>query len=204
MEILLHLFSDVLPTSILLRSCLLLLICMIFYLCAHLYADRTGKKTIFKKLTVFFFFLYVYLLLNVTLLDKGLGRRDLAMDRSYYMESFVNFQPFASIYEVYILGFIKGYVNSYYMLLNLLGNVCALMPLSFFLPLFFPSQRKWYVFLATTVTSVCLIEGLQLAFMVGSCDVDDLILNALGAMLLFFILKIPPVRRLRERLLPIE
>lgn len=204
MEALLHLFPDVLPRSILLRSCLLLVICAIFYLCTRLYADRTKDESVMKRLMVFFFFLYLYLLFNVTLLDKGLGRRDLAMDRSYYMENFVNFRPFESIYEVYVLGFIKGYVNSYYMLLNLLGNTCALMPLAFFLPLFFPLQRKWYVFLSTTVASVCLIEGLQLAFMVGSCDVDDLILNTFGAMLLFFILKIPPVRRLRERLLPIE
>ena len=200
LEILLHLLPDALPRSVLLRSLLLVLIAVIFYLCVKLSTDRTGNREGMKKLMIFFFFLYLYLLLDVTLLDKGLGRRDLAVDRAYYMKNFVNFHPFESIYEVYILGFVKGYVNSYYMLLNLLGNLCALMPLAFFLPLFFRAQKRWYVFLATTVASVCLIEGLQLAFMVGSCDVDDLILNTLGAMMLFFFLKIPPVKRWVEGL----
>jgi glycopeptide antibiotics resistance protein len=195
MEILLHLLPDALPKSVLLRSLLLVLISAVFYLCVKLNTDRTGDRRGMKKLMVFFFFLYLYLLLDVTLLDKGLGRRDLSVNRACYMEKFVNFRPFESIYDVYILGFVKGYVNSYYMLLNLFGNLCALMPLSFFLPLFFSVQKRWCVFLATVAASCCLIEGLQLAFMVGSCDVDDLILNTLGAMMLFFLLKIPLAKR---------
>lgn len=192
------------------RAVLLLLICALFYCGTYLYAERTGNKQSLCRLMLFFFLLYLYLLVNLTLLDRSLGRGTHTANvtsrekRSYYLERFVNFIPFQSIWEVYIQGFLHGYVNGYYMLLNLLGNVCALMPLSFFLPYFFKAQRKWYVFLPTMLVTVSLIEAMQFLFMVGSCDVDDLILNVGGAFLMFLLLRVPIMQRLTEKLTGIE
>lgn len=188
------------------RAVLLVLICALFYCGTHLYAQRTENKQSLSRLMILFFLLYLYLLVNLTLLDNSLGRGAHTANvtsrekRAYYLERFVNFIPFQSIWEVYIQGFIHGYVNGYYMLLNLLGNVCALMPLSFFLPYFFKAQRKWYLFLPTMLVTVSLIEALQLLFMVGSCDVDDLILNVSGAFLMFLILRIPVMQKWTNKL----
>ncbi|MBQ9131904.1 MAG: VanZ family protein [Clostridia bacterium] len=184
----------------LVRTALLSVICAIFYLGSRLRARHTDGDRLTHRLFVLFFFLYLYLLLTVTLTDKALGRvLDLsaptAEQRAYYLEHFVNFRPFHSIYQVYIRGFFKGYIHGYYVLLNLLGNLCAFMPLSFFLPLLFKSQRRWYVLIPTVALSVIAIEALQFWLMVGSCDVDDLILNTLGAWLTYALLKIPPLRR---------
>jgi glycopeptide antibiotics resistance protein len=176
------------------------LICTLFYLGGLLYADRKNNRKVMRILMWLFFGLYLYLLLNFTLLDKGMGRNALIPEsieggREYYVNRFVNLKPFQSIYDVYIQGFLNGYVNSYYMLLNLLGNTCAFMPLSFFLPHFWRGQRRWYVFLPTLTVSVAVVEALQFAFMVGCCDVDDLILNVGGAMILYFFFRIPLLSR---------
>ena len=184
------------------RAILLAVNCLLFYVGGYLFSKRTGNKKILKYLFFLFFLLYLYLLLSLTLLDSSMGRgqnsvyTSIEKTRQAYRERFVNLVPFRSIYHVYIKGFLRGYVSAYYTLLNLLGNILALAPLAFFLPYFFPSQAKWYRFLPTAMLWVLLIEALQFCFMIGSCDVDDLILNAGGAFLFFLILKIPFVNKL--------
>lgn len=188
------------------RALLLGVICALFYLGAVLREIRTHDDRIFHHAMILFFLLYIYLLINLTLLDKSLGRGTNtaplgdAARRAAYWERYVNLRPFESIWQVYIKGFVNGYVNTYYTLLNLIGNICALMPLALFLPYFWRAQRRWYIFLPTMLVSVAFIEGLQLLFMVGSCDVDDLILNVGGAFLMYTLLRLSPLQRLTERL----
>ena len=68
-------------------------------------------------------------------------------------------------------------------ILNLLGNVVAFIPFGFLVPLASKGKlRFWSVALFTLEFSV-LVEVLQLFTRVGSCDVDDVILNTLGGML---------------------
>ena len=204
LEVRLHVFPFPYTSSVVVRISLLLMICLLFYLAGMLYVDRTGNRALFPRLFLFFFLIYLYLLLNVTLFEKGFGRDTLVSTaedtRKYYLAHFVNPIPFRSIYKVYILGLANGYVAPYYVLLNLLGNLCVFMPYAFFLPAAFVSQRKWYVFLPTLVLSVTAIELLQFFFMVGSCDVDDLILNTTGALLLYFLLRVRALRTVCERL----
>lgn len=65
--------------------------------------------------------------------------------------------------------------------INLFGNVIMFIPLGFFLPLVAAKLRRlWKVILATAVI-ITLVEITQLLTLVGSCDIDDLILNILGA-----------------------
>ena len=188
------------------RALLLAVICLLFYMGGFLNSKRTGNKEILKKLFFLFFLLYVYLLLSLTLLDPAMGRGEnsvydsIEQTRDAYNSRFVNLVPFRSIYHVYIKGFLRGYVNAYYTFLNLLGNLVAFFPLAFFLPYFFPAQKRWYLFLPTALLSVTLVEALQYLFMIGSCDIDDLILNAGGAFLFFLVLKIPFVDQLIVKL----
>lgn len=184
------------------RIGVLILVCAIFYAAGALHIRRTGNSRVMKRLMLLFAFLYLYLLLHFTLVEEAFGRGSYVGEdaRARYLELYVNFKPFRSIYEVYVKGFRNGFVNRYYMTLNLLGNICAFMPAAVFLPYFFKSQRHWYCFLPTVVLCVCAVEGLQFWLMVGSCDVDDLILNAAGAFALWWILRIPPIRKLFSRM----
>lgn len=184
------------------RALLLVMICLLFYIGGFLFSKRTNSKRILKKLFLLFFLLYAYLLLSLTLLDPSMGRGansiydSIEQTRSAYNHRFVNLIPLRSIYHVYIKGFLGGYVNAYYTFLNLLGNLVAFFPLAFFLPYFFSAQKRWYLFLPTALLSVALVEALQYLFMIGSCDIDDLILNAGGSFLFFLFLKIPFIHRL--------
>ena len=74
-QVLLH--ADRFPKSAILRLILMLLICTLFYLGGILYADRKNDRTVMRVLMWLFFGFYLYLLLNFTLLDKGMGRNTL-------------------------------------------------------------------------------------------------------------------------------
>ena len=83
-----------------------------------------------------------------------------------------------------IMTFIQKFDSMYstsQVMLNLFGNVCAFMPMAFFLPLLFKKQNKFRYFVITMVLMILGIEFLQLVTGSGRFDVDDLILNLSGA-----------------------
>ena len=67
--------------------------------------------------------------------------------------------------------------------LNLAGNICGFVPFGALLPVMHRSMRSGLrVFLAGFLFSAC-VELLQLFTRLGSLDVDDILLNTLGAWL---------------------
>ena len=163
--------------------------------------DKRCAERVLLPLFGVYFALYLHLLLTLTLLDPSLGR-DLIWaenSRAYYLEWYVNLRPFHTIWNVYIVGGLsKGLLSHASIVFNLLGNLAVLSPLAVFLPLFFRPMRRFYVFLPTVLFVTALIEALQFCFMRGSCDIDDLLLNAGGAFLFFLFLKLPPVSRIAD------
>lgn len=67
--------------------------------------------------------------------------------------------------------------------INLAGNVIMFIPLGFFLPALFRKLRRLWNVLLTVALLITAVEAVQLFTLVGSCDVDDLILNLVGAAL---------------------
>ena len=67
--------------------------------------------------------------------------------------------------------------------INLVGNVVMFIPLGFFLPAIWVTMRKFFVCALCTTLVIVTIEALQYLTSLGSCDIDDLILNLPGAML---------------------
>lgn len=63
---------------------------------------------------------------------------------------------------------------------NLAGNVVMFVPLGAFLPAVWPNMRKWWKTVLCTALAIVAIEVVQLFTLVGSCDVDDLLLNVVG------------------------
>ncbi len=74
---------------------------------------------------------------------------------------------------------------------NVIGNIVLFVPIGSFLLCLFPNVRLWsfkkYTFIMAAV--IIGIELFQLFFMCGHCDIDDLILNLLGACLGFKAMK---------------
>ena len=64
---------------------------------------------------------------------------------------------------------------------NLGGNVVMFIPLGFLLPKVFPKLSSLPRVLLATAVIITAVEIIQLFTLVGSCDIDDLILNVAGS-----------------------
>ena len=80
-------------------------------------------------------------------------------------------------------GLLDSGVHSYIRMavINLGGNIIMFIPLGFLLPRIFLRITSLPRVLLITTVLITLVEILQLFTLVGSCDIDDLILNVLGA-----------------------
>ena len=108
----------------------------------------------------------------------------------------VNLIPFYTVREISDK---SGY---YTILINNIGNIVALMPMGVFLPLLFFRQRRVKMFVLTNVFCVMLIESLQMLFLMGAWDIDDLILNVTGAVLMFLVMRTRLAKNIYEMLFP--
>ncbi len=64
--------------------------------------------------------------------------------------------------------------------INLAGNVIMFIPLGFFLPAVSEKNHRFVHTMASCAAAVFLIELIQLFTLLGSCDIDDFILNMAG------------------------
>ena len=74
--------------------------------------------------------------------------------------------------------------------INLGGNILMFIPLGFLLPRVFPRCTPLSRVLLATAVIITAVELLQLFTLVGTCDIDDLILNVLGSGLGFGLRKL--------------
>lgn len=91
--------------------------------------------------------------------------------------------PFKGIKTVLYYG-----VNLY-AIENILGNTVMLLPLCFLLPACFRPLRRWYFVTVIGMALSFLIELSQL-FLARGTDIDDIILNTLGALLGYWMWKL--------------
>ena len=102
----------------------------------------------------------------------------------------INLEPFVTIrlYWKLLQGADAGLVRHAF--INLVGNVVMFIPLGFYQPYLIKGLRAWFkTFLSTTVL-ILLVEVVQYATGLGSCDIDDLILNLSGAVLGYILWRI--------------
>lgn len=85
--------------------------------------------------------------------------------------------------------FLSHYRNtgSLMSLKNLLGNLVIMMPLGYFIPTLFPKMRKFWVFIPFAGVAAIFVEVIQWKTGRGIGDIDDSILNFLGAVFAYFL-----------------
>lgn len=180
----------------LIRIFILIFNCIIMYIAAKLLSNNK----LFKFNLIVWFCLYIVFLLSLTLFDTYFNRNGInifSLDKDMvkeYMNSSFNIIPFKTI-KLYFNGYNGGYLSKSLFLYNMIGNLCALMPFSFFLPLLFKKQNNILIFILTIILIVIGIESMQFLTLSGSCDIDDLILNLSGSLVLYLILKIKPINK---------
>ena len=74
-------------------------------------------------------------------------------------------------------------------IINLGGNVLLFIPVGLLFPRVWPFLRKFFLYLAFCAGIILLVEITQLFTLLGSFDVDDVILNLAGMSLGFLLFK---------------
>lgn len=92
----------------------------------------------------------------------------------------MNHEPFHTIRN-YIIYYRR--TGSFVSVTNLLGNVVILVPLGVLMPVMFRPMRHFWTFLPLAALVSCGVEYIQWVTATGAADVDDSILNFIGAAL---------------------
>ena len=103
----------------------------------------------------------------------------------------LNLKPFATIGKyIGILEKISSEKLLRHAVINLAGNVVMFIPLGFFLPRIFPKLRGFFRTFFACLLLILLVELTQYLTMLGTCDIDDLILNMAGVCIGYLFSKI--------------
>ena len=150
------------------------------------------------------FILYVFTIVQLTLLDPVLGRNtSLAMNfhniREYIKET-ANFKPLYMI-QLYWNGYQNEVITLEQFIMNMGGNVVIMMPMGFFLPILNKKYARFGKFVSIVFVMILMIEIAQAITMRGYFDVDDIFLNLVGACIMFIVLKLPFLQRFMKWLM---
>lgn len=142
------------------------------------------------------FLYYILVLANMLFFDIYFSRggEGIAGDWRHFYDFTVNLVPLKTI-NLYVNAYINESLSRSVIIQNLVGNVFAFAPMGFFLPILFHRLKRIFLYVPVILLMVSAVEGIQLVAGVGSCDVDDIILNFAGALLIFLICKLPPVKK---------
>ena len=124
-----------------------------------------GTKRRVKKLGTAFFVLYVLVLVYLLFFSEGYG---------YNLVPFVEIRRFWTYRKI---------VGTFALFTNVFGNVLGFVPYGFILPVITGKMRNGFFIILSGFVISLTIEVIQLLTKVGCFDVDDMILNTLGAAL---------------------
>ncbi len=108
---------------------------------------------------------------------------------SHHFNYEVNFVPVKNTVGTFFSMNMNDKVEVFNFFANLFGNILLFVPFSIILLRVFKIKNLKFIILWATLLSV-FIESNQYLFQVGYADIDDIILNVLGAILGFFVYKI--------------
>ena len=138
-----------------------------------------------RKLHMTLFSIYSIFML-VLLFNRAGGIE--GMDYWTQIQANLNLEPFRTIRLFWNVLGRQGYRST--AIINLGGNVIMFIPLGFFLPRVFPTLQKFRRTVLATVLIITAVELTQLFTLLGTCDIDDLILNVIGAAIGYGIFKL--------------
>ncbi len=132
-----------------------------------------AKRTLISVLFALYALVMLYLMI--------FGRIKAVCFEDYWqhVSSHVSFVPLRFIFD-----YVKSVdtIGAYNIFLrNIIGNTVLFVPLGIFLPCCFPNMRKYLHLLLATAIIIFVLEAIQLFSTLGSFDVDDIILNCIGA-----------------------
>ncbi|MGL5439427.1 MAG: VanZ family protein [Filifactoraceae bacterium] len=165
------------------------------------------KSRVIKNIFKIYFLGYVFLLLKYTMFDGNFGREiglienfgNLKNAFKEYINSRTNFKLLQTI-ESYTKAFVNGRLSLRLYIINIFGNIVAFVPFALFLPILYKrSKTFWFFFMQVLIIGV-LIETIQILLMTGSFDIDDILLNVIGALIAYKIFHTKTIYNILSRI----
>ena len=125
------------------------------------------------------FIIYVLLLIYFLFFSEAYGRVAEA-EREYRY----NLVPFVEIRRFWVY---RDQLGLFALFTNIFGNVLGFVPLGCILPVICRKWRNGFLIILSGFGLSLCVETIQLITKVGCFDVDDMILNTLGAALGYFV-----------------
>lgn len=167
------------------------------------YKKEKNRKEFMIKILI----IYSVLLITLLFIDGNYRRFGFSVSKSItlfskeHFECYSNFVPFKTICS-FVQRMNTGTINISIVLTNIIGNIIAFAPFGIFFPTIFKEKFKDIKkFTLLMVIIVFLVECIQFITLNGSFDIDDIILNVLGAIIMFCIMKIKIINNQLEKIL---
>ena len=151
------------------------------------------------------FTIYCLLLITILFLNNEYRMGGFQNISTFSKEHFEtsNIIPFATIIG-YISGMISNDINTGIVIINLVTNLLLFAPMGFFIPMLFQDKIKnTKQFLIIIIILTFLVEIIQFITYRGSTDIDDIILNTIGASIVYMLMKTKVVKKLLEKVIDI-
>ena len=132
-----------------------------------------------KVLSLSFTIIYITFLMYVVFFARR---------RRHMTERFLNLVPIKNAFNEFIHIGTNEHNELYNFCANILGNIALFIPLHASLILVFKIKNSKIIFFMSFFLTV-LIEAIQYTFKIGVADIDDILLNTLGATLGIFIVR---------------
>ncbi|WHX24574.1 VanZ family protein [Virgibacillus halodenitrificans] len=151
------------------------------------------EKFIKVILKISFIFYLVALVILLFIGNRGYLYTDLTLLE--YMKTSSNFVPFKTI-NTYFTAIIDNSMNRSIPIKNLVGNLFMFLPMGIYLPFLIKKIAGLGRFVLSMIVLLLFIEVIQLVTRRGSFDIDDFILNMIGALIGFAIWKTKCIQKL--------
>lgn len=147
----------------------------------------TNKRRMFTILHSIAFIIYLINLAYQLFLNPALRHANAI--------SSVNISPLKTIF-LYYNAYTRHTLPIKNIILNMIGNVMLFMPFGYFVYVLFKPMRSFLPYFFFFLFMIVGVEVIQYIWKVGSADIDDIILNMSGVLILYIIMKIPFVKKL--------
>lgn len=171
MQVVINYLSDMLP---------FIAAALPFYLIARFFVlkNKNNKINWYHEIALTVFAIFIIGLASQTIIPEfevtETGNFAISSSRVHT----TNLIPFRMFIETYREAFVNGHFN--YFIVNIIGNITIFMPVGFFMPLLWKISDKKVIIIS--FCSTFFIECCQL-FLNRATDIDDIILNTVGAAL---------------------
>ena len=143
------------------------------------------------------FIFYCLFMLYLLFFQRFAWNRNPSGDYSEWLRTSVNFVPFRTVKD--FIEILNNPTSTWNFILlsiaNLSGNIILFIPMGIFLPSIFKKQKKLLTFVISIFLIILAVELIQLFSTLGCFDIDDLILNVIGALIGYTAWKVYGLRK---------